>query len=186
MGKLDSLSKYANLATIITVAIMLASGLLVGDRKLRAMEVGIAAATTAAKTAMAAAMLEREKNEKQDQVLEQLTKILTKQAQQVDGIYKRGLIIPKGKAFVMEAAGEAYIELNLLDVGASRLKDFNVLKVTNMSHPDRPSATIRVGPSFTNTTPDYVMQLSTEAGLLLHANIDTWIQIRVEPIFEEE
>ena len=172
----DWISRYSNFATIGTCVLMLAAGLITSDRKLRAMEASI-------ETALSMAEEEKEKNEQQDKTIADQTVILTKLEVLVGAIYERGLIIPKGKAFVMEAPGDAYLELNVSDVGASRLLGFDRLKVTNMSHPDRPSAIIKVGPTFSNLTPDYVLQLSTEAGALLHAADGKWIQIRVEPVF---
>ena len=121
----------------------------------------------------------------QHQAQQQAQQQLLHQSAMIEDIYKRGLIIPKGKAFVMKAPGDPYVELNILDTGASRLQQYQALKITNMSHPDRPVAIIKVGPVFTNATPDYVIQLSTEAGLLLHAQDGIWIQVRIEPVFKE-
>lgn len=171
-------SKYANVATIITCIGMIAGALVFGVTKVRAMELGISNAISAAETAAA-------KNEQQDMIIAAQTSVLAKLETLVTDIHRRGLIIPRGKAFVMDAPGDAYLELNISDPGASRLLEFEFLKVTNMSNPDRPSAVIKVGPTFSNLTPDYVMQLSTEAGGLLHAAVGSWPNIRVEPIFEE-
>jgi len=149
------------------------------NSKLSAMELATVEAMSVASSAKVIAEEEQKKSANRDLIMAQVLA-------QVGEIYKRGLVIPKGKAFVMDAPGDPYVELNISDTGASRLLEFKELKVTNMSHPDRPSAVIKVGPTFSNLTPDYVLQLSTEAGTLLHTSNGTWIQIRVDPVFENE
>ena len=47
-------------------------------------------------------------------------------------------------------------------------------------------ADVDIGPSFSNATPNYVMNISKAAGVLLHAQPGTWIEIRATPHFEED
>lgn len=173
------LAKYANLSTIIVCAIMLAGGLLVGDRKLRAMETGI-------ETAMALAVSEKAVNEKQDKIIAEQTTILIQLAAQVENIYKRGLVV-QGKALVLDVGDKPYVELNNRDPnGPTRLAGFEHVHVMNLTHPDMFEGEMEIEGSFANATPNYVMNISKAAGVLLHARPGDWIIVRVRPHFEAE
>lgn len=131
-------------------------------------------------TANAIAITEEQKKTNQAIV------ILTQLAAQVDNIYKRGLIV-QGKALVLEVGDTPYIELNSRDPnGPSRLLDFEHLHITNLTHPDLIKAEVDIGPTFSNATPGYVMNISKAAGALLHAQPGDWIIVRAMPHFEEK
>ncbi len=172
-------ARLSNWATVAGCLAMILGTAWVGGRELQAMENAIAENS--------------DKNEAQDKILlaiqEQqklLNKILVQQASQVENVYKRGLIV-QGKALVLDVGDEPYIELNNWDPnGPNRLKGFKKIRITNLTHPDMIMTEVDIGPSMSNTTPGYVMNLSKGAGEILHARPGQWIEIRAIPVFEEK
>ena len=165
-------------AAIISVAILV-GGLLSGYSEVQAMKL-------ATSEAMAVAAANKVAIEEEQKTNARNTSILTQLAAQVDNIYKRGLIV-QGKALVLDVGDEVYVELNSRDPnGPTRLAGFEHLYVTNLTHPDMIMADMDIGPSFSNATPGYVMNISKAAGELLHAAPGTWIVVRIFPHFEEK
>ncbi len=162
---------------LVSVAVLVGIPL-TGYSKLMAMELATAEAMAVATTAA----VEVEQNRKK---IDMVMVLLTQQAAQVDNIYKRGLIV-QGKALVLDVGDKPYVELNARDSnGPTRLADFEKLHITNLTHPDMLNGDVRIGPSFSNTTPGYVMNISKAAGVLLHAKPGTWIEVRAKPHFDE-
>ena len=149
------------------------------DRGANAMEAGNSKALSAVEE-------ERKKNGEQDELLAQQAAQYAALAPMIENIYKRGLIV-QGKALVLDVGDEPYVELNTRGPGGpTRLKGFEFLHITNITHPDMFSEEMEIGGSFSNATSGYVMNLSKAAGELLHARPGTWIEIRAEPVFPEE
>ena len=130
-----------------------------------------------------------EKDTAQDRLLQAvLARNLSEKTRQdrvegmVEGIYKRGLVVT-GQAHI-SGVGEPRISLNLLH-NVVRLQEFARVRATNLSHPERPSMELLVGPSFANTTDGFVCKISAEGGSLLGATEGSWTQIRIEPIYED-
>jgi len=144
------------------------------------MRAATAEAMEVASTAMKLIEGEKELNKKRDAILAEV-------ANQVDNIYKRGLIV-QGEALVLEIGDEPYIELNSRDPnGPTRLAGFDHLYIMNLTHPEMFEAEVDIGPTtFSNATPNYIMNISKAAGVLLHAKPGDWIIVRVMPHFEEK
>ncbi len=174
------LKKIGSLCGGLVSIVILIGIVLTGWSELQAMKAATAEAMEVATTAMILIEGEKELNEKRDVILAQL-------ADQVNNIYKRGLIV-QGRALVLDVGDKPYVELNSRDPnGPSRLAEFDHLHITNLTHPDLIKAEdVQIGPSFSNATQGYVMNLSKAAGALLHAQPGTWIEVRAVPHFEEK
>lgn len=173
------LKKIGSLCGGLVSIVILIGIVLTGWSELQAMKLATAEAMAVASTAMTLVEGERELNKKRDVILAQL-------AEQVDNIYKRGLIV-QGKALVLDVGDKPYVELNGRDPnGPTRLVGFEHVHITNLTHPDMIKAEVDIGPTFSNATPGYVMNLSKAAGALLHALPGTWIEVRATPHFEEK
>ncbi len=159
---------------------ILAAGLLTGYSEVQGMKLATSEAMAVASSALAVAVEERTRNEQRDA-------ILTRLSEQVGNIYRRGLIV-QGKALVMETGDEPYVELNGRDPnGPSRLSEFEHLNITNLTHPDLILAKdVAIGPTFSNATQGYVMNISRAAGELLHASPGAWIEVRAVPVYEDK
>ncbi len=176
---MDLSGRYANLVGIGVGLVVLVTAITTFNSKVSAMELATSEVLAMA-SANAVAIEEEQKTNKQN------TAILTQLAAQVANIYKRGLVV-QGKALVLDVGDEPYVELNSRDPnGPTRLAGFDHLHVTNLTHPDMIVADMDVGPSsFSNATPNYVMNISKAAGALLHAQPGTWIEVRAVPHFDE-
>ncbi len=176
---MSSSGRYANFIAIGVGVIALVTAVTTFNSKVSAMEL----ATSEVRAIAAANKVAIEEEQKTNA---RNTSILTQLAAQVDNIYKRGLIV-QGKALVLEIGDEPYIELNSRDPnGPTRLAGFDHLHVMNLTHPEMFEAEVAIGPTtFSNATPNYVMNISKAAGELLHARPGDWILIRAMPHFEE-
>lgn len=109
------------------------------------------------------------------------------QNEKIDQIWRRGLRV-LGKAYVLDSGDSPYLELNTWGAnGPTRLVDFKKIQVTNVyAEGGRVTEAIRVGPTFNNSTPDWSINLSRAAGQLLHAGPNTWIEVLLVPVFDED
>jgi len=170
--------RYANFIAIGLGLIAFVTAVTTFNSKVSAMELATSEAMAVATVAKTMVEVERGKNEQRDEILAQLSA-------QVGNIYKRGLVI-QGKALVLDVGDEPYVEINTRDPnGPVRLKGFEELHVTNLTHPDMIMGEMEIRGGFSNATPGYVFNLSKAAGELLHVRPGQWIEVRVEPIFDE-
>lgn len=127
-------------------------------------------------------------------ILEELMQNSTESDNKLDSIYRRGLIL-EGKAHVMvDGNGGEYIQLNYEGTNIkSRYLDskgnplFNKVRITNTAHPEHPSEVFTVSQgTFAVFSKGYLCALSKEAGVKLRVKPEQWLDIKIEPIFDDE